>query len=235
MNNKGFVFVETIVTITILLVALMVVYVSYSNFIVGEKRRLYYDDMSYVSKTMTVRDVMYSEQVFFNTGTSYSSININVDALKQWAILNKRNNNLDYYLIAKGQTMFKPDTEEGLLTREFGISSDKFQNIMDTYHIKYLIYIPNVKLFKENVNNINDLATAKQMPYLRNYLSKLSIPCESDNKCNSYYNGVIISIVNEYRDGSRRNSSESYSSCMADGTKSTMACQEANYLSWVYA
>ncbi len=146
MNNKGFVFVETIVTITILLVALMVVYVSYSNFIVGEKRRLYYDDMSYVSKTMTVRDVMYSEQVFFNTGTSYSSININVDALKQWAILNKRNNNLDYYLIAKGQTMFKPDTEEGLLTREFGISSDKFQNIMDTYHIKYLIYIPNVTI-----------------------------------------------------------------------------------------
>ena len=69
MNNKGFMFVETIVTTTILLVALVTIYVSYSAFIIGEKRRLYYDDMSYVYKTFTLKYIMYDETVFYTTGS----------------------------------------------------------------------------------------------------------------------------------------------------------------------
>ena len=64
MNNKGFMFVETIVTTAILLVSLVAIYVSYSAFIIGEKRRLYFDDMSYIYKTMILRDTMYDNIVY---------------------------------------------------------------------------------------------------------------------------------------------------------------------------
>ena len=55
-NKKGFVFIETILTIVVLTTTLVILYGSYSRSVQSEKRRLYYDDISYVYKTMVIRD-----------------------------------------------------------------------------------------------------------------------------------------------------------------------------------
>ena len=86
-NKNGFVFVETIITITILLVSVLSIYVYYNSFIITEKKRLYYDDITYIHKTMALRDLIYGENVAFQEGVN---IYKGVEALKQY--LAKKNN-----------------------------------------------------------------------------------------------------------------------------------------------
>lgn len=49
-NKKGFVFVETMITIVILAAALLTMYTLFTNLLVNEKDRVYYDDPMYVYK-----------------------------------------------------------------------------------------------------------------------------------------------------------------------------------------
>ena len=54
MNNKGFMFIETIVMVVILSVGLLVLYSSYNNSIAFEKTRLSYDDTPYIYRTFYI-------------------------------------------------------------------------------------------------------------------------------------------------------------------------------------
>ena len=221
MNNKGFMFVETIVTTTILLVALVTVYISFSSFLTNEKRRLYYDDISYVYKTMTLRDIMYDNVVYYNDGTN---IYTNVEALKKYNEVKGKS----YYIIAPGQRMFNP------LNGDEAIRSDTFEKTMKELNFDKLIYIPNSKLITDN--DIIEIQQRTDNLLIRNYLKRLSIPCENDSSCSDIYNGIIISITREHKDGSSiEDDYYSFTQCMQDGSKKTMECQEANYISWVYA
>ena len=58
LNNKGFVFIEMVVTVAILLTTLVLLYSSYSNVIITEKKRLYYDDISYVYRSNVLQKVL---------------------------------------------------------------------------------------------------------------------------------------------------------------------------------
>ena len=51
MNKKGFVFMETIITIVILSSSLLLIYSSFKNLIVKQKSRIYYDDVVYTYRT----------------------------------------------------------------------------------------------------------------------------------------------------------------------------------------
>ncbi len=246
MNKKGFMFVETIITSTILIVALVAVYVSYSAFIVSEKRRLYYDDMSYVYKTMTMRDLMYEEEVEYYD-TTEDKMYYNIDALKKW----REHAGSSAYIIGDSQRMYNATLENG----EYNYSrSEKLYNIMQRYHAEYLIYIPNVSIIRGNNQDIYDIVSkissigglskekASKLSVFGKYISKLQIPCEYDpNLCldkngESFYNGVIISIINEFKSGNKLDEDFiNYMQCMEKSGKTTMNCQEANYITWVYA
>lgn len=54
-KNKGFVFIETIITVVVLSTSLLYLYSSYSNIITREETRLYYDDPAYIYRTNYVR------------------------------------------------------------------------------------------------------------------------------------------------------------------------------------
>lgn len=56
--KKGFVFIETIITVVILSTSLIYLYSSYSNIINNEEARIYYDDPSYIYKTSYIRDFL---------------------------------------------------------------------------------------------------------------------------------------------------------------------------------
>ena len=49
-NKKGFVFIETMITIVILAAALLTMYTLFTSLLVNEKDRAYYDDPMYVYK-----------------------------------------------------------------------------------------------------------------------------------------------------------------------------------------
>lgn len=54
-KNRGFVFIETIITVVVLSTSLLYLYSSYSNIINREETRLYYDDPAYIYRTNYVR------------------------------------------------------------------------------------------------------------------------------------------------------------------------------------
>ena len=55
-NNKGFIFLETIIVTVVLTTTLIFLYSNFSKNINDERRRLYYDDIAYVYKTIFIRN-----------------------------------------------------------------------------------------------------------------------------------------------------------------------------------
>lgn len=62
-NNKGFVFVETIIVISFLATSLIIIYKSFNNLLTNEKKRLYYDDPVYLYRTYYVLDFLESHNI----------------------------------------------------------------------------------------------------------------------------------------------------------------------------
>ncbi len=56
--KKGFVFIETVITVVILSASLLYLYSSYNDIVVKEERRLYYDDVSHIYKANYVRNFL---------------------------------------------------------------------------------------------------------------------------------------------------------------------------------
>ena len=56
--KKGFVFIETVITVVVLAASLLYLYSSYNDIIVKEERRLYYDDVAHIYKANYVRNFL---------------------------------------------------------------------------------------------------------------------------------------------------------------------------------
>ena len=57
-KNKGFVFIETLLTVVVLIASLLLIYSSYSSTIDDERDRLYYDDVSYLYRLIDIKDFL---------------------------------------------------------------------------------------------------------------------------------------------------------------------------------
>ncbi len=55
MNNKGFVFVETIIVTVILTSSLLLLYSTFYNILQSEKTRVYYDDINYIYRSQYLK------------------------------------------------------------------------------------------------------------------------------------------------------------------------------------
>ena len=60
MNKKGFMFVETIMVMTILTTSLITIYITFSRVLINEKRRAMFDDTSYLYRTYLLEDYLVS-------------------------------------------------------------------------------------------------------------------------------------------------------------------------------
>ena len=82
-NNKGFVFIETLIVVSVLTVSLLILYSSYSSLIRNEKNRLKFDDTSYLYRTY------YIEKFFRNFRLDLATIELNKsDPAKPLFLLN---------------------------------------------------------------------------------------------------------------------------------------------------
>lgn len=68
-NKKGFVFIETIVVIVVLLTSLLYLYSTFIALSQSEKRRLLYDDVSYLYRTYFVKKYLTSQRIDRIIGT----------------------------------------------------------------------------------------------------------------------------------------------------------------------
>lgn len=60
MNKKGFMFVETIMVMTILTTTLVTIYITFSRVLLNEKRRAMFDDTSYLYRTYLIENYLVS-------------------------------------------------------------------------------------------------------------------------------------------------------------------------------
>lgn len=60
MNKKGFMFVETIMVMTILTTSLITIYITFSRVLINEKRRAMFDDTGYLYRTYLLQDYLVS-------------------------------------------------------------------------------------------------------------------------------------------------------------------------------
>ena len=59
-NKNGFVFVETMIVVVVLVTALLIIYSSYTGLITIERRRVRYDDPAFIYKTKAISDFLNS-------------------------------------------------------------------------------------------------------------------------------------------------------------------------------
>lgn len=62
-KKKGFVFIETIVVVSVLLAGLMYLYSAFVSFSNNEKRRVLYDDVSYLYKTYYIKNFLENQRL----------------------------------------------------------------------------------------------------------------------------------------------------------------------------
>ncbi len=62
-NNKGFVFIETIIVVAILITSLIYLYSTYVSLTNNENRRLFYDDVSYIYRAYYVKKYFSSQRI----------------------------------------------------------------------------------------------------------------------------------------------------------------------------
>ena len=62
-NKKGFVFIETIVVIAVLITSLLYLYSTFVALSTNEKRRITYDDVAYLYRTYSVKKYFVSQRL----------------------------------------------------------------------------------------------------------------------------------------------------------------------------
>lgn len=242
-NKKGFVFMETILTIVVVTTTLVILYGSYSRSVLSEKRRLYYDDIAYVYKTIAIRDA-------FNKSVNQSKF--------KFALDNARDDYY-FYMFSSGSDIFRNNS---LMSRT-----------RELYNYKVLIYVPfdMITPLKNCVNEgertmdlkchntlekIEDFTDSTFNDYVKNIsidYSKVSSRSEIE--------GILISLIYESRNGEDEIDKGGYESCIQhlifehynvvngtdeqkkaaiekyndeDGLSFDMHCENAYYNSWVY-
>ncbi|MBE6155704.1 MAG: hypothetical protein E7164_03000 [Firmicutes bacterium] len=251
MNNKGFIFIETIITVVILMTTLVFLYSSYSSVVITEQRRLYHDDIAYVYKTQHIRDVL-------DLTLDYSKFNNAIDYKMNLAPVNER---MYIYVFNIESDIYK---DNSLISAA--------QDLYKFYRLVYL-KISDIETLKnciktgertpdQKCKTTLRFANAHGFSYLQDYILTLDVP----NTGGKYKNheGILISLIYEAKNGDVAVDSNNviqvgkgkYSECILEKVRNhyttgtdedkmrqynaddkinfNMACENAYYLSWVY-
>ncbi len=121
MNNKGFAFIETIITVVVLSAALLTLYGSYNSIIKNEKKRLYYDDVAYIYRTNYIR--------------SFLEENSDIENVKSWALNND-------YIITIGYDFERLFTDEQINNG----AKNALMNIVNKFHVQQMVLVKSAML-----------------------------------------------------------------------------------------
>ena len=214
MNNKGFIFIETIITVVVLTTTLVLLYASYNNVIITEKRRLYHDDIAYVYKTQHIRDIL-------DLTLDYVKFNEAVEYKLNGAPLNER---MYMYVFNVESDIYK---NNALITEA--------KNLYKFYRLVYIKIadIPTIKsCIKDGKNGVSlsdkcrntlNFANAHGYSYLEDYLLTLDVPTDATSSYKGH-EGILISLIYETKSGDVKSDSNNvvqigtgkYSECIIE-------------------
>ena len=250
IGNKGFIFIETIITIVVLTTTLVLLYSSYSRVITTEKKRLYYDDIAYVYKTVAIGDIL--------TNT------INVEKFNN-AIENVQTCTSDsdrscryLYIFNIGSDIYNDSTQISNAHTLFDFTRLIYIKIADISKIKSCLQGNDSSNKCQNTKSFID---GYAYAYLSDYLLTLDVPADTDNTFNGR-KGILISLIYENKTGGKKIDEGKYEECLQekiyeyygisvsasddikknainryykdDTISFNMQCENAYYISWVY-
>ena len=173
-NKKGFVFIETIITIVFLAAALLVLYSSYRNAIVEERKRIYYDDISYLYRNYYIADFLINKtEIHDLKDTAFE---------EKYAV--EIDDNLKKELFSDYQTELNYPTE--------------FETIEDKFNVDKMMFVSEeliTECFNAKENDKCNKSYEGLSDGLINYLETMQIDHEEDDNT-TYY------LVTEYREKS---------------------------------
>lgn len=219
MNKKGFVFIEMIITTVVLLIALLVLYKVYNRAINDEKKRLYFDDISYIYKSELVRDIIIDSIDYNNF---YKNVN--------------NNSNGYVYLFGTESDIWQSDKVSTFGTGATANTDKNIRFLWEAYNIGTMGYIKiaDIPKIKKCLNNSSSLSgedatmcsktkahiSAYSESYMLEYLKTLDVFYEKPGSPEPYtYEGheaILIFKYNENKHGDNRdkiiqNSGSTYS------------------------
>ncbi len=86
-TKKGFVFVETIITIVFLAAAMLILYSSYRSAITEEKEKIYYDDISYLYRNYYLADFLINKTEIHNLKSENFNNKYTIDITSDHSLL----------------------------------------------------------------------------------------------------------------------------------------------------
>mgnify|MGYP001076793021 FL=1 len=219
-NNKGFIFLETIIITVVLTTTLIFLYSNFSKNINDEKRRLYYDDIAYVYKTIFIRNAVKST---INNAVFEEAINDdkadNQNSLK---------NNFVFLFNSESKfcTEYFIDTTDGNKIkceaknyRSLYFDNKYISDLNNIYKFKTLVYLKNddiskiKKCINSGIDSFEDTDTDKKrcqnfLEFTNEYSEinlneyMLTINSVDTNAVNpSSQQSIMIAIFNERKNG----------------------------------
>ena len=170
-NKKGFVFVETIIVIVTVLAGLMLIYISYTNMVRNERRRVRYDEPSFIYKTYAVGKFLLS----FYDDDGYSVL------YKKANEYSKQNSEVYYVSIAPNDIdFFSSAYSEGKINSE---RKEFYNSMLSNLHIQNVLIISKEKI-DYIYNNKNDAKIRNLIPHnLLYYILSIKTDGDSDDQC----------------------------------------------------
>ena len=238
-NKRGFVFVETIVTTVVLLSALLFIYGTYSSMIREEKKRLYFDDISYIYKTQIIASIL-EENIDHRFLEVVSRSDIFLSVFNYGSKIFKEGSN--------GAEELKAARDLYNFGQVFYLSKGKIIDLKDCLRGK------SSQQCTDTINRIEGYGDTN----FREYLEKLDI---SDDKIEQALteksessSGILIVLYYKAKNGSNKVNYGTYNECVVDEYKNkygetvtkysqvnsqyksyfTMQCENAYYISWAY-
>lgn len=204
MNKKGFVFIEMIITTVVLMVALIILYNVYSNSIINEKNRMYFDDIAYVYKTETLRDIAVK----------------NLDYSLFYA--NAANSKFGYvYIFSTDSDVWKTDDvsrgkENITVAKDFyGLSYFAYIKISDISKIKKCLKTSDSDTSDQKCTDTKKFIKAYAYSYVGEYLKTLDVPTDGVNTYASH-DAILIGMFFNAKNGGSKAEEGNYELCIQD-------------------
>lgn len=248
-NKKGFVFVETIVTTVVLLSSLLYIYGTYSSMIASEKKRLYYDDISYVYKTQIIKEILEDNisSNFYNVvtkenNTEYLSVfNYGSDIFKK--IDSNNNGSTD------GYEMLKSARELYNFGQIFYLKGDQIQGLKNCLRAEETD--EKCVNTRKRIDGYGDTNLSEYLKKLDVSSKKIELTLDENGESAT---GIIVVLFYKSKNGSSKVNYGTYDECIVDNYKKqygesvsklsqvkskyksyfTMQCENAYYISWAY-
>lgn len=170
-KNRGFIIIETIITVVVLSTSLLYLYSSYSSIINREETRLYYDDVAYIYRTNYVRKFL----------EGYT----NVEAIKDYGFENS-------YVITIGPSFDSMFTSDQIASNMKG----SMENLFNTFNINQILLLDS-----DMLNNCyNDSDDPKCEPSTSNLSYAINSYLQTlNNTTYNYY--IVVEYSEQTVDG----------------------------------